>query len=70
MFHRNAEEGIGKLHCPFVMSNDNNLRIFSDNLQQIIEAENIGFVQRRIYFVQQAEGGRLYQKNRENKSYS
>ena len=67
LLHRDAEKHVGKLHCSLVMGDDDNLRIFADDLQQIVKAENIGVIQRSVYFVKQAKGRRFDQENRKNK---
>ena len=67
LLHRDAKQHIRKFHCALVMRDDDNLRIFTDDLQKVVETENIGIIQGRVYLVKQTKGCRLYQKNRKNK---
>ncbi len=67
LLHGDAEQHVGEFHCAFIVGNDDNLRIFADDLQKIVEAKYIGVIQWCVNFVEQAKGCRLYQKDRENK---
>ena len=51
LLHCNAEQHVGKFHGAFVVGNDDNLGILTDDLQQVIEAEDIGIIQGCINFI-------------------
>ena len=55
LLHRDSEQHVGKFHGAFVVGNDDNLGILTDDLQQVIEAEDIGIIQGCIDFIQQAK---------------
>ena len=49
------KKGIGKLHAALVMRYHNNLRFFTNKLEQVIKAIYINIIKGSINFIQQAE---------------
>ena len=67
--HGDPVESVHDLHGPAVMGHQNNLGVFSDFSQQIIEPIDVGFIQRRVHFVEKKERTRLDQVNGEDKRH-
>ena len=65
-FHRDAEERVGELHAALVVGDHDDLRLLPDVLQQVVEPEDVGFVERGVDLVQQAERSRPDQEDGEN----
>src|SRR3954466_797408 len=56
LLHRHAVNGIGGLHRPRIMSNDQELGIALELLEQSGEAAHVGIVQRCVDLVHKTEG--------------
>ena len=59
LLHRDAVNHVGGLHHPLGVRHQQELRLLAQRVQQVGEAADVGFVQRRIHFVQRAERARL-----------
>ena len=59
LLHRHAVETVGRLHRPLVVRDDDELRPLAEVPQQGDEAPDVRVVERRVEFVQDAEGARL-----------
>ena len=55
--HGDADELVAGLHGAFAVGDDDELGLCRHVTQEVAEAANVRVIQRRVHFVQEAEGG-------------
>ena len=57
--HRDAVQLMARLHGAFVVGNDDEVALIQEGHQRLAEALHVGFIERGVHFVEDAEGARL-----------
>ena len=63
--HRDAVEDVGRLHRPLLMRDDDELRAVGVAAEQLHEARDVGVVQGSLDLVEEVEGARPREEERE-----
>ena len=69
LFHRDAVEGVGNLHRPLVVGDEDELAAVGHAADQFVEATDVGFIERRVHFVEQTERRRLDEEDRKDQRH-